>query len=146
MIKAFLVTVLLQTPVCAAGAKTVQSKAATAPLEAECKPKPVPKCKKTAGQILKAMPSEEIGKSARMVPVLTVSGQIDSFRIVSLPDCGIYEALGFQQCDQLLSINGKALDTPGKIMELYNVLSAGAPAEAEVIRQGARTKIKISFE
>lgn len=75
---------------------------------------------------------------ARMVPnILPGSGgRVDGFRFVSIQPNSIYEKLGFRMGDVIKEVNGEAVNSPTKAMELYNALRSDNRIRLQVERDG----------
>jgi general secretion pathway protein C len=66
----------------------------------------------------------QVLNQARMVPNIVpgTGGKVEGFRFVSIQPGSIYEKLGFKPMDVIKSVNGEAVNSPTKAMELYNAL------------------------
>lgn len=75
---------------------------------------------------------------ARMVPNIIPGsgGRIDGFRFVNIQAGSIYEKLGFKMGDVIKEVNGEAVNSPTKAMELYNALRTEARIRLTVERDG----------
>jgi general secretion pathway protein C len=79
---------------------------------------------------------------ARAVPNRDPStGNINGFRILDMQPGSIYEQLGLQKMDVIRSVDGTAVDSPAKAMELYRALKDSPRVTLQIERNGkAETK------
>ncbi|MGE0527056.1 MAG: type II secretion system protein GspC [Bdellovibrionales bacterium] len=77
-------------------------------------------------------------QQARMVPNIVPGsgGQVEGFRFVAIEPNSIYEKLGFKPMDVIKSVNGEAVNSPTKAMELYNALKSEGRINLTVERNG----------
>ena len=75
---------------------------------------------------------------ARMVPNIVpgTGGKVEGFRFVSISPGSVYEKLGFKPMDVIKSVNGDAVNSPTKAMELYNALKSEKNITMQVERDG----------
>ena len=64
------------------------------------------------------------------------TGEINGFRILDMQDGSIFQQLGLQRMDVLKGVNGEAIDSVQKAMELYNTLKNGSQIKLSVERGG----------
>ncbi len=64
------------------------------------------------------------------------TGNINGFRILDMQPGSIYEQLGIQRMDVIKSVNGTAVDSPAKAMELYNTLKNDPKVTLQIERNG----------
>lgn len=84
---------------------------------------------------------------ARMVPNIIpgTGGQVSGFRFVSIQPGSIYEKLGFKPMDVIKSVNGEAVNSPTKAMELYNALKSDSGVTLSVDRNGREETFKYNI-
>lgn len=77
-------------------------------------------------------------QQARMVPNIVPGsgGRVDGFKFVAIQPGSIYEKLGFKPMDVIKSVNGEAINSPTKAMELYNALKQENRIKLTVERNG----------
>lgn len=77
-------------------------------------------------------------QQARMVPNIVAGsgGRVDGFKFVAIQPGSIYEKLGFKPMDVIKSVNGDAVNSPTKAMELYNALKSESRIKLTVERNG----------
>ncbi len=69
------------------------------------------------------------------------TGNINGFRILDMQPGSIYEQLGLQKMDVIRSVDGTAVDSPAKAMELYRALKDSPRVTLQIERNGkAETK------
>lgn len=75
---------------------------------------------------------------AAMVPNIIPGsgGRVEGFRFVSIQPGSIYEKLGFKPMDVIKMVNGEAINSPTKAMELYNALKSEKNISMTVNRDG----------
>jgi hypothetical protein len=114
-----------------------------APIEEACKTKPTPKCSQSGFQLCQNLNlSEMLSKSGGKSLPYKVNGKIEGYRLVETPDCGIFEAAGFQQCDVLLNIDGKKVNSGLSLMEIINSVAKSQPQKVEVLRNNQKMIIQ----
>ncbi len=64
------------------------------------------------------------------------TGAINGFRILDMQPGSIYEQLGIQKMDVIKSVDGTAVDSPAKAMELYQTLKNNPKVTLQVERGG----------
>ena len=83
-------------------------------------------------------------QQARMVPNIVPGsgGRVDGFRFVAIQPNSIYEKLGFKPMDVIKAVNGEAVNSPTKAMELYNALKSEGRISLKVERNGREEDFK----
>lgn len=74
---------------------------------------------------------------ARAVPNF-VDGKVNGFKLFAIKPGSIYEQLGLQNGDIVLKVNGIALDSPAKALELYGDLQNLTELTIDYEREGSR--------
>ncbi len=64
------------------------------------------------------------------------TGEINGFRILDIQDGSIFQQLGLNRMDVLKGVNGEAIDSVQKAMELYNMLKNSNQIKIKVERAG----------
>lgn len=85
-------------------------------------------------------------QQARMEPRIGPDGQVDGFCFVSIQPNTVYEKLGFRMGDCIKSVNGEMINSPGKAMELYQVLKGSNFVQLGVERGGRDEKFNYSIQ
>lgn len=78
-------------------------------------------------------------QQAAMAPKRGASGDIEGFKFLSIQPGSIYTQLGFQNGDVIKGVNGEAVDSPAKAMELYNTLKNSNNIKIKIERDGRDT-------
>ncbi len=78
-------------------------------------------------------------QQAAMAPKRGSNGEIEGFKFLSIQPGSIYTQLGFQNGDVIKGVNGEAVDSPAKAMELYNTLKSSNNIKIKVERDGRDT-------
>jgi general secretion pathway protein C len=78
-------------------------------------------------------------QQAAMAPKRGANGEIEGFKFLSIQPGSIYTQLGFQNGDVIKGVNGEAVDSPAKAMELYNTLKSSNNIKIKVERDGRDT-------
>lgn len=74
---------------------------------------------------------------ARAVPNRDpVTGAINGYRVLDMQPGSIYEQLGLQRMDVIKGVNGEAVDSVQKAMEMYNTLKNGNQVKIQIERGG----------
>jgi general secretion pathway protein C len=81
-------------------------------------------------------------QQAAMVPVRGPGGEIQGFRFVNIQPDSIYTKLGFQVGDVIKNVNGEAIDSPAKALELYNALKGSNDIKLNVERNGREQEMQ----
>jgi general secretion pathway protein C len=83
-------------------------------------------------------------QQARMVPNIVPGsgGRVDGFRFVAIQPGSIFEKLGFKPMDVIKGVNGEAVNSPTKAMELYNALKSEGRISLTVERNGREEQFK----
>lgn len=79
--------------------------------------------------------AEQLMTGARAIPVFG-NGAIEGFRVFVRPGSD-YEQLGIRNKDVIRRVNGVAIDSPERALELYQQLRSATSAEVELARDGA---------
>ena len=77
----------------------------------------------------------QLGMQARVIPNYR-KGKYEGFKLVGVRPGSLYRAIGIRSGDIVRSINGKAINSPNKAMELFNSLKNSAAIELQVERRG----------
>lgn len=79
----------------------------------------------------------EILKQARVVPQHSEkSGEIEGFRFASIDKGSVFEELGFEKGDVIKEVDGEAVTTPEKALELFDRLKGGSGFKMLVQKDG----------
>ena len=99
-------------------------------------------CEIAGGVIDNAMSSlNEIASQAHIVPNYK-NGQAAGFRIFSIKPNSLFSAINLKDGDVVQHINGEALDSPEKLLELYSKVKSAPKFRIDVERRGK----PLSFE
>ncbi len=81
----------------------------------------------------------EVLNQARMVPNIVpgTGGKVQGFRFVSIKPGSVFSTLGFQPMDVIQSVNGDAVNSPTKAMELYQALRNSDSVKIGILRNGS---------
>jgi general secretion pathway protein C len=86
-------------------------------------------------------------QQARMEPVFAPDGiGVEGFRFVNIQPGSIYEKLGFKMGDMIRSVNGEAVNSPTKAMEMYNLLKTSNNVQLGVEREGREERFNYSIQ
>lgn len=87
-------------------------------------------------------------QDAKAVPYVEPGsgGEVSGFKLVALKSGSIYEKLGLKRGDIIKGVNGEAVDTPQKAMELYQALKSADDIQLEITRGGSPTTLNYSLE
>ncbi len=86
-------------------------------------------------------------QQARAIPVIEPgTGAINGFRLVEIQPGSLYENLGFKRNDVIKNVNGEAVDSPAKAMELYNSLKTDSNVSIDFDRNGRTQTSNFSIE
>lgn len=70
----------------------------------------------------------------------------DCYRVLDMMPGSIYERLGIRRGDCIRSVNGEAIDSPQKAMELYNALKSSNQISLGVERNGRPETLNFSIQ
>lgn len=76
-----------------------------------------------------------LGAQARAIPNF-VGGKYQGFKLVGVRPGSLYRAIGIRSGDIVRSINGQAINSPNKAMELFTELQNASTLNIEVERRG----------
>lgn len=76
-----------------------------------------------------------LATQARVVPSFK-DGKANGFKIFSIRPGSLYQKIGLQNGDVIRKINGYAIDSPEKALELYAKLRESSRIEVELERRG----------
>lgn len=87
-------------------------------------------------------------RQARAVPYVDreADGEVSGFKLVAIKPGSVYEKVGLQNGDIVKGIDGKAIDTPQKAMELYQSLKKNKDVKIQIIRAGKKNNLNIQLE
>ena len=86
-------------------------------------------------------------QQARAIPIIEPgTGAINGFRLVEIQPGSLYENLGFKRNDLIKNVNGEAVDSPAKAMELYNSLKTDSNISIDFERNGRMQTSNFSIE
>ncbi len=105
-----------------------------------CKEKPAPKCSTTGLDIVNRSSVLDLLQDCRAVPNI-LKGSISGYRLFETEPCGALESAGFRQCDTVLKVNDRKLDSPVKMMEIFELLKLSG-GTAIIIRSGKTMTLK----
>ncbi len=70
----------------------------------------------------------------------------DCYRVLDMMPGSIYERLGIRRGDCIRSVNGEAIDSPQKAMELYNALKSSSQISLGVDRNGRPETLNFTIQ
>jgi type II secretory pathway component PulC len=76
-----------------------------------------------------------VAKGARVVPAMT-NGKATGFKLYAIRPSSLFAKLGFTNGDTLEKINGYALDSADKALEVYSKVHDAAKLDVEIVRRG----------
>jgi type II secretory pathway component PulC len=76
-----------------------------------------------------------VAKGARVVPSMK-NGKADGFKLYAIRPNSVYAKLGLENGDTLNAINGFALDSADKALEVYTKLRTATRLEVDITRRG----------
>jgi general secretion pathway protein C len=77
----------------------------------------------------------QLGMQARVIPNYR-KGKYEGFKLVGVRPGSLYRAIGIRSGDIIRSINGSAINSPNKAMELFTQLKMSSTIKMEVERRG----------
>ncbi len=87
----------------------------------------------------------QLGMAARVIPNYK-NGKYEGFKLVGVRPGSLYRAIGIRSGDILRSINGQAINSPNKAMELFNQLRSQSRITMEVERRGKIENFQYSIQ
>lgn len=87
----------------------------------------------------------ETAKGARVVPAVK-NGQPDGFKLYAIRAGSLYARIGLENGDQLRTINGLAMDSADKALDLYTKVRDAAKLEIQLLRRGKPMTITIDIK
>jgi len=91
---------------------------------------------------------KDLGKlqsEARVVPNYK-NQKYDGFKLVGVRPGSLYRALGIRSGDVIKSVNGTAIDSPTKALELFEQLKSSADIKVEIERRGQPKSLSYSIQ
>lgn len=86
-------------------------------------------------------------QQARMEPVFSPDGiGVEGFRFSNIQPGSIYEKLGFKVGDMIRSVNGEAVNSPTKAMEMYNLLKTSSNVQLGIERDGREERFNYQIQ
>jgi membrane-associated protease RseP (regulator of RpoE activity) len=85
-----------------------------------------------------------VAKGARIVPVVT-AGKPNGFRLYAIRPSSIYAKVGFMNGDSIVAINGFALESADKALEVYTSLREAKNIDIAVVRRDKPITISIKI-
>ena len=82
---------------------------------------------------------------ARVIPHYT-NGQHNGFKLVGVRPGSLYRAIGIRSGDIIRSINGVAIDTPNKALDLYNQLKSKTKLILAIERRGQPLTLTVDID
>lgn len=98
------------------------------------------------GEIDKTLSNlNNIAMQARIVPSFK-NGQANGFKLFAIRPGSVYSKLGIQNGDIIHKINGYAINSPDKALEIYQKLKSASHVDIEVTRRGQSKKLSYKIE
>lgn len=86
-----------------------------------------------------------VARGARVVPSIK-NGKANGFKLYAIRPSSVYAKVGIMNGDTVLSINGQALDSPDKALEVYTALRKAKSLKLEISRRGAPVTLRIDIK
>ncbi|HUU03329.1 MAG TPA: type II secretion system protein GspC [Myxococcota bacterium] len=86
-----------------------------------------------------------IAMQARIVPSFK-NGEANGFKLFAIRPGSVYSKLGIQNGDIIHKINGYAINSPDKALEIYQKLKSASSVDIEVTRRGTSKKLSYKIE
>ncbi len=77
----------------------------------------------------------KLGTQARVVPNYR-NGKYEGFKLVGVRPGSLYRAIGVRSGDVIKSINGNAIDSPNKALDLFDKLKNSSHIDLDIERRG----------
>jgi general secretion pathway protein C len=87
----------------------------------------------------------QLGMQARVIPNYR-NGKYEGFKLVGVRPGSLYRAIGIRSGDIVRSINGKAINSPNKAMELFSEFKNANSLSMEVERRGQIETLQYAIE
>jgi general secretion pathway protein C len=87
----------------------------------------------------------QLGMQARVIPNYR-NGKYEGFKLVGVRPGSLYRAIGIRSGDIVRSINGKAINSPNKAMELFSEFKNAQNMTLEIERRGQIEKIDYTIQ
>lgn len=87
----------------------------------------------------------KLGKQARVVPNYK-GGRYEGFKLVGVRPGSLYRNLGIRSGDVIKAVNGRAINSPNKALELYEQLKSSSQVEVEIMRRGRPQTLSYSID
>lgn len=84
-------------------------------------------------------------KGARIVPSIK-NGQPNGFKMYAIRPSSIYAKIGFANGDTVHSINGMAIDSADKALEVYTKVRSAKSIKLDITRRGKPIKLRIDIK
>lgn len=85
-------------------------------------------------------------QQARVVPETGPDGQVRGYKLVELQPGSIFEKLGVRIGDTIMSVNGEAINSPQKAMDMFRDLRSANEIKLGVDRGGADTTLNYKIQ
>lgn len=82
---------------------------------------------------------------ARIVPSFK-NGEANGFKLFAIRPNSLYSKLGIQNGDIIHKINGFAINSPDKALEIYQKLKSARSIDIELTRRGKSKKLNYGIE
>jgi general secretion pathway protein C len=98
------------------------------------------------GEIDKTLSNlNNIAMQARIVPSFK-NGEANGFKLFAIRPGSVYSKLGIQNGDIIHKINGYAINSPDKALEIYQKLKSARSVDIELTRRGKSKKLNYKIE
>ena len=87
----------------------------------------------------------KLGSQARVVPNYR-NGKYEGFKLVGVRPGSLYRSIGVRSGDVIKSVNGKAIDSPNKALELFEQLKASSSIQLEIERRGQPKQLNYAIQ
>lgn len=87
----------------------------------------------------------KLGSQARVVPNYR-NGKYEGFKLVGVRPGSLYRSIGVRSGDVIKSVNGKAIDSPNKALELFEQLKSSSNIQLEIERRGQPKQLNYAIQ
>lgn len=87
----------------------------------------------------------QYARDIRVVPAFS-GGESEGFKVFSIRPGSLFSSLGLQNGDVLQKVNGYRLDSPERMLEIYQKLKSARSIEVELTRRGRPATLGYSIE